>query len=76
MELSSIPAAENLPALYRALRSAADAGCPRWAVAKSAGISPTMLTQMSKGVETGSADTRRRVAEALGQPVGVIFPGI
>ena len=72
----TIPAARRVRPLARALTEAQAAGVPQWAVAEEAGISPALLSMIARGRTRATPEVATAIAQALGCPVGDLFPGL
>ena len=70
----AIPAAARVSPLARVLTEVRSHGIPAWAVAEEAGISPALLSKVSRGRVPATPDTAEAVARALGRSVGELFP--
>lgn len=73
---TTIPAARRVRPLARALTEAREAGVPQWAVAEEAGISPALLSMISRGRVPVSASAAEGIARALGRDVAELFPSV
>lgn len=73
----AIPAARcvrlHVP-LARALAEARALGVPSYAVAEAAGISPALLSMITRGRARATDENASAIAAALGRPVGEVFP--
>ncbi len=49
---------------------------PQYTIAFAVGISPSALSAIVRGISTPSPEQERRIADALGEPVRVLFPPV
>ena len=70
----TISAARRVRPLSRALRRARAEGIPQYAVAAEAGISAPYLSLIASGQMQPALTTAERIAAALGESVGELFP--
>jgi hypothetical protein len=76
-ETAAIPAARRVRpnvALAKALGEARAVGVPGWAVAAEAGISPSLLSMITRGGARVTEANALAIARALGRSAGELFP--
>ncbi len=76
MSTIQIPAARQVTPFARALEIARAVGVPAWAIAQEAGISESLVSQLSRGRVPATPETAVAIARALGGDPRALFPDV